>query len=322
MAATQLRFSPLSNTFRNHSPSSVLSTRINPIILRITRSSSSSSSSTHCLTTDSGNSGFHGGGGGGGGDSSGNNNGWSSSDGGDGVSGGGGSRNVVGAFFSGWRSRVAADPEFPFKVLMEEVVGVSATAVGDMASRPNFGLSELDLVLSTLVVGSIVNFVLMYLLAPTSSSTTATAASSLPSYIFQPGNFSLLARTATFFYKGLLFSAVGFVSGLVGTTLSNTLVAIKNNNNKDDNDNKEEKKKGGPPTVLNAATWAVHMGLSSNLRYQTLNGVEFVMVRSMPPGLFKMAVLLLRGLNNVLGGMSFVALGKVMGSQKVSSELD
>ncbi|KAJ6835896.1 putative protein RETICULATA-RELATED 3, chloroplastic [Iris pallida] len=156
MAASQLRFSPLSNTFKNRSPSSILSTRINPISVRITRSSSSS---THSLTTDSGNSGFHGGGGGG--DSGGNNSGWSSSDGGDGVSGGG-SRSVADAFFSGWRSRVAADPEFPFKVLMEEVVGVSATAVGDMASRPNFGLSELDLVLSTLVVGSIVNFVLMY----------------------------------------------------------------------------------------------------------------------------------------------------------------
>ncbi|KAJ6799673.1 putative protein RETICULATA-RELATED 3, chloroplastic [Iris pallida] len=314
MAASQLRFSPLSNTFKNRSPSSILSTRINPISVRITRSSSSS---THSLTTDSGNSGFHGGGGGG--DSGGNNSGWSSSDGGDGVSGGG-SRSVADAFFSGWRSRVAADPEFPFKVLMEEVVGVSATAVGDMASRPNFGLSELDLVLSTLVVGSIVNFVLMYLLAPTSFTSATAANSSLPSYIFQPGNFSLFARTATFFYKGVLFSAVGFVSGLVGTTLSNTLVAIKNNS-KDEEVNKE-KKKGGPPTVLNAATWAVHMGLSSNLRYQTLNGVEFVMVRSMPPGLFKMAVLLLRGLNNVLGGMSFVALGKVMGSQKVSSDLD
>ncbi|KAJ6833772.1 putative protein RETICULATA-RELATED 3, chloroplastic [Iris pallida] len=316
MAASQLRFSSLSNTFKNHSPSSILSTRINPISVRITRSSSSSS--TYSLTTDSGNSGFHGGGGGG--DSGGNNSGWSSSDGGDGVSGGG-SRSVADAFFSGWRSRVAADPEFPFKVLMEEVVGVSATAVGDMASRPNFGLSELDLVLSTLVVGSIVNFVLMYLLAPTSITSATAANSSLPSYIFQPGNFSLFARTATFFYKGLLFSAVGFVSGLVGTTLSNTLVAIKNNS-KDEQVNKEKKKKGGPPTVLNAATWAVHMGLSSNLRYQTLNGVEFVMVRSMPPGLFKMAVLLLRGLNNVLGGMSFVALGKVMGSQKVSSDLD
>ncbi|KAM1122227.1 hypothetical protein FF1_003778 [Malus domestica] len=28
---------------------------------------------------------------------------------------------VLGMFLNGWRSRVAADPQFPFKVLMEEV---------------------------------------------------------------------------------------------------------------------------------------------------------------------------------------------------------
>ena len=39
---------------------------------------------------------------------------------------------------------MAADPQFPFMVLMEELVGVSACVLGDMASRPNFGLNELD----------------------------------------------------------------------------------------------------------------------------------------------------------------------------------
>ncbi|MCE7766863.1 RETICULATA-related protein, partial [Pseudomonas putida] len=80
----------------------------------------------------------------------------------------------MGAFVNGWRSRVAADPQFPFKVLMEELVGVSANVLGDMASRPNFGLNELDFVFSTLVVGSIMNFVLMYLLAPTASASIQT----------------------------------------------------------------------------------------------------------------------------------------------------
>ena len=56
------------------------------------------------------------------------------------------------ALLSGWRSRVAADPQFAFKVLMEEVVGVSSAVLGDMATRPNFGLNELDFVFSTLVI--------------------------------------------------------------------------------------------------------------------------------------------------------------------------
>ncbi|MFS8016080.1 hypothetical protein Hanom_Chr15g01364211 [Helianthus anomalus] len=57
---------------------------------------------------------------------------------------------------------------------MEEVVGVSATVFGDMVARPNFGLNELDFVFSTLVVGSILNFTLMYLLAPTMPSGSTT----------------------------------------------------------------------------------------------------------------------------------------------------
>ena len=43
---------------------------------------------------------------------------------------------------------------------------MGAAVVGDMASRPNWGLNELDFVFSTLVVGSILNFTLMYMLAP------------------------------------------------------------------------------------------------------------------------------------------------------------
>lgn len=48
----------------------------------------------------------------------------------------------IGAFLNGWRSRVAVDPQFPFKVLMEELVGITVCVLGDMVSRPNFGLNE------------------------------------------------------------------------------------------------------------------------------------------------------------------------------------
>ena len=75
-----------------------------------------------------------------------------------------------------------------------------------------------------------------------------------------------------------------------------------------------------PPTVLNAVTWATHMGLSSNFRYQTLNGIEFVLDQWLPPFVFKSSVVVLRCLNNVLGGMSFVILARLTGSQSVGDE--
>ncbi|XP_057778639.1 protein RETICULATA-RELATED 3, chloroplastic-like [Salvia miltiorrhiza] len=222
----------------------------------------------------------------------------------------------IGAFLNGWRSRVAADPQFPFKVLMEELVGVSACCLGDMASRPNFGLNELDFVFSTLVVGSIMNFVLMYLLAPTMSSASISLpgifASSPTSHMFEPGAYSVLSRLGTFVYKGTVFAAVGFAAGLVGTALSNGLIKMRKKM-----DPSFETPNKAPPTVLNAVTWAIHMGVSSNLRYQTLNGIEFLLAKGVSPVLFKTSVVGLRCLNNILGGMSFVILARLTGSQSV-----
>ncbi|XVF37376.1 hypothetical protein REPUB_Repub20aG0002700 [Reevesia pubescens] len=200
---------------------------------------------------------------------------------------------ILGLFLSGWRDRVAADPQFPFKVLMEELVGVTACVLGDMASRPNFGLDELDFVFSTLIVGSILNFTLMYLLAPTASASS----SSLPAI------FSNCPQSHM------------FESGLVGTAISNGLIQMKKKM-----DPSFETPNKPPPTLLNALTWATHMGISSNLRYQTLNGVEFLLAKGVSPLVFKSSVVVLRGLNNILGGMSFVILARMTGSQSVEEK--
>lgn len=225
----------------------------------------------------------------------------------------------IGAFVSGWRSRVAADPQFVFKVLMEEIVGVSACVLGDMASRPNFGLTELDFVFSTLVVGSILNFTLMYLLAPTMSCASASLpsifANSPTSHMFEPGPYTLMNRLGTFVYKGAVFAAVGLAAGLVGTALSNGLIKMR----KKMDPNFESPNKP-PPMFLNAITWAAHMGVSSNLRYQTLNGVEFLLAKGLPPVVFKTSVFGLRLANNVLGGMTFVILARMTGSQNSGAE--
>lgn len=225
----------------------------------------------------------------------------------------------IGAFVSGWRSRVAADPQFVFKVLMEEIVGVSACVLGDMASRPNFGLTELDFVFSTLVVGSILNFTLMYLLAPTMSCASASLpsifANSPTSHMFEPGPYTLMNRLGTFVYKGAVFAAVGLAAGLVGTALSNGLIKMR----KKMDPNFESPNKP-PPMFLNAITWAAHMGVSSNLRYQTLNGVEFLLAKGLPPVVFKTSVFGLRLANNVLGGMTFVILARMTGSQNPGAE--
>ncbi|KAG6411240.1 hypothetical protein SASPL_129318 [Salvia splendens] len=251
-------------------------------------------------------------GGGGGGDNSG----------GGGSSEGNSSRDglgPIGAFLTGWRERVVADPQFPFKVLMEELVGVSACILGDMASRPNFGLNELDFVFSTIVVGSILNLLLMYILAPTSSSLGQSLpsifAGSPASHMFEPGAFTVAERLGTFVYKGVLFAAAGFAAGLVGTAISNGLIELRKKV-----DPEFVRPNKAPPTLLNASAWAVQLGVSSNLRYQVLTAVEFILAKKLPMNVFKSLVVVLRCFNNVLGGMSFVAVARLMGSQVVEEE--
>ena len=88
--------------------------------------------------------------------------------------------------------------------------------------------------------------------------------------MFQPG-FTTSQRLINLGYKGLIFAAVGLFAGIAGTAISNGLLALRK---KMDANFKSQNQ---PPNVLlNAATWSTHMGVSSNLRYQALNGIDMV----------------------------------------------
>ena len=229
----------------------------------------------------------------------------------------------------GWKERMVADPQFAYKVVIEQVIGVSASVIGDMASRPNWGLNELDFVFATLVVGSIVNFALMYLLAPVPAAAAgaSTASASLVTkifgehflkgwaaptgHMFQPG-FPVSKRAVNFVYKGAVFSFIGLCSGLVGTAISNSLVTVRKKLDPSFVPNP-------PPNVLaNASCWALHMGLSSNLRYQCLNGLDMILQPIMPLTVFRVFTSAVRGINNAAGGISFVLLAKLLGVQKAA----
>ncbi|KAK9828962.1 hypothetical protein WJX72_003058 [[Myrmecia] bisecta] len=219
--------------------------------------------------------------------------------------------------------------EFTYKVFIEQIIGVGAAVIGDMSSRPYWGLYELDFVFSTLVVGSILNFSLMYLLAPTAaaagvgrqsllaklfSEQTLKAWGAPGGHMFERG-YPFTARLTNLAYKGLVFALVGFSAGIVGTLMSNTLLAIRKQL-----DPKFESQNKPPNVLLNAGTWATHMGLSSNLRYQLINGLDMVVQPAVPAGVFKLLTSLLRTGNNLLGGVSFVTLAKLFGVQSSAGD--
>lgn len=212
-----------------------------------------------------------------------------------------------------------ADPQFPFKIVTEEVIGVGASVLGDMACRPNFGLGELDFIFSNMVVCFIVNFALMYILAPTPSTVAATLpgifASCPRGHMWEAGAYSVAQRAGTFIYKGAVFATVGFGAGLMGTALSKLLLNVRKKV-----DPGFLLQNAPPPTLLNASTWALQLGVSSNFRYQVLNGLEFGVKGAMKPDVFKGLVFAVRSLNNVVGGMSFVMMARLTGSQQETSK--
>jgi Protein RETICULATA-related len=75
-----------------------------------------------------------------------------------------------------------------------------------------------------------------------------------------------------------------------------------------------------PPTVLNASAWALHMGLSSNFRYQTLNYIEILLANALPPPVCKGSIVALRCVSDAIGGISCVVLVRLTGMQKVEGE--
>ena len=258
---------------------------------------------------------------GGGGDIGGGNGGQGGGD--DGHDGDDAEEQGTGIMWKGWQERVAADPEFVYKVLVEQIIGVGASVVGDMSSRPNWGLNELDFVFATLIVGSIVNFSLMYLLAPTASASASTGFIAkffgdhymrlwgAPSgHMFEPG-YALGKRALNFAYKGTVFASIGISAGLIGTAISNGLIAVRKKM-----DPSFIQQNESPNVLANASCWALHMGISSNLRYQLLNGMDMVIQPIMPQSSFRLLTSVVRSANNVIGGMSFVTIAKVLGVQK------
>ena len=51
-----------------------------------------------------------------------------------------------------------------------------------------------------------------------------------------------------------------------------------------------------------------------------MNGIEFLLAKGLPPLAFKSSVVVLTCLKNVLGGMSFVILARLTGSQSVEED--
>ncbi|XP_021899121.1 protein RETICULATA-RELATED 1, chloroplastic [Carica papaya] len=232
-------------------------------------------------------------------------------------------------FCSMLRNRMLADPSFLFKVGTEIVIDSCCATFAEMQKRGKDFWLEFELYLADLLVGVVVDIALVGMLAPYARigkpSVASTglfgrinhACAALPSSVFEaegPGcRFSVKQRIAAYFYKGLLYGSVGFSCGLIGQGIANLIMTAKRRIKNSEEDIPV------PPLVQSALLWGVFLGVSSNTRYQIINGLERLvetshLAKRVPPVAMAFTVGV-RFANNIYGGMQFVDWAKWSGVQ-------
>lgn len=226
------------------------------------------------------------------------------------------------------RDRMLADPAFLFKVGTEVVIDSCCATFAEVQKRGKDFWNEFELYAADLLVGIVVDIALVGMLAPYArirQQKTASgllgriqrASRDLPSSVFEaerPGcRFSVRQRIATYFYKGLLYGTVGFGCGIIGQGIANLIMTAKRTLKKSDEDIPV------PPLVKSAALWGVFLAVSSNTRYQIVNGLEQLvesspLAKEFPPVAMAFTVGV-RFANNIYGGMQFVDWAKWSGVQ-------
>lgn len=231
--------------------------------------------------------------------------------------------------FSMLRNRMLADPAFLFKIGTEIVIDSCCATFAEVQKRGEDFWAEFELYLADLLVGVVVNVALVGMLAPHVRIGQRSvsgggffgrinhACRDLPSSVFEaerPGcRFSAQQRIATYFYKGLLQGGVGFGCGIVGQGIANLIMTAKRSIKKSDEDIPV------PPLLKSAALWGFFLAVSSNTRYQVINGLESVVeaspfAKNFPPVAMAFTVGV-RFANNIYGGMQFVDWARLSGVQ-------
>ncbi|EXB36712.1 hypothetical protein L484_016963 [Morus notabilis] len=226
------------------------------------------------------------------------------------------------------RNRMLADPSFLFKIGTEIVIDSCCATFAEVQKRGKDFWSEFELYLADLLVGVVVNVALVGMLAPYVRigqpslskgflGNLQHAYAALPSSVFEaerPGcRFSVQQRIATYFYKGILYGAVGFGCGIIGQGIANLIMTAKRNIRKSEEDIPV------PPLLKSAALWGVFLAVSSNTRYQIINGLERLVEGSLlakqVPQVAMAFTVGVRFANNIYGGMQFVDWARWSGVQ-------
>ncbi|XP_008240258.1 PREDICTED: protein RETICULATA, chloroplastic [Prunus mume] len=226
------------------------------------------------------------------------------------------------------RDRMLADPSFLFKIGTEIVIDSCCATFAEVQKRGKDFWAEFELYVADLLVGVVVNVALVGMLAPYARIGQPSLSKgflgrlqhsygALPSSVFEaerPGcRYSVNQRIATYFFKGILYGSVGFGCGIIGQGIANLIMTAKRSVKKSEEDIPV------PPLIKSAVLWGVFLAVSSNTRYQIINGLERLvesspMAKQIPPVALAFTVGV-RFANNIYGGMQFVDWARWSGVQ-------
>ncbi|THG23418.1 hypothetical protein TEA_017518 [Camellia sinensis var. sinensis] len=159
--------------------------------------------------------------------------------------------------FGGFKERLLADDLFFAKVAMECGVGIFTKTAAEYERRREKFFKELEFVCADVVMAIIADFMLVYLPAPTVSlrPPVAVNAGSIAKFFYNcPDN--------AFQRNGAKLFVVGTASSLIGTVVTNALMAARKFVDKSFTDEVEN-----VPVLATSVAYGVYMAVSSNLRY-------------------------------------------------------
>lgn len=170
--------------------------------------------------------------------------------------------------------RMIADPAFLHKMFLEQATTICCSAWWELNHRKDRIKQEWDLALMNVLTVSLCNAAIVWSLAPCRSYGTTfqfnlqNTLQKLPNNIFERNyplrEFDLQKRIHSFFYKAAELCMVGMAAGAANGALSN-LISSK----------KEGRSSIVVPSVSTSSlSYGAFLGLSGNLRYQMLYGLE------------------------------------------------
>ena len=211
-----------------------------------------------------------------------------------------GAPNPLDTFRNGLKDRFEVDPNFLFKLGAEISIDFVITVMVNIAVRGNpttWAFTAALAVMCQVITAFINDTVLVYFLAPTKATLGKEPEIA---NIFAKGDYTLSQRITCYLKKGKFYAMIGAVSCAVSMFLALSLAGNLRQFNQE-------------VFFRSIACGALHLGVSSNTRYQLVNGIERLAFDLLPTNIAKGMSVSVRMGNNFLGARLWMVVASLTG---------